>query len=266
MPAPLGKRRDGLVWRVARPPRPCHLSSDSRGHPVSIPEACARAPPPRSRSPPPAHVGGLMCRRLYGPFRQMWTFPFEAFLLPLKHLCEASNWRTVPWTVACKWAMARAFTHATRGSTSALSIDVLPESDFLVGAALLASFAGSALMRAVRDAPDHAGMREARFLRFVSRDGVEMERGNWLLLACGDTQFIACVEEMVEVVLSSGPSIRLWCSRRTALEGVTEGSDGMLRVPKPPTDSSIWVRLERASVCQLECCDRGAHLEFRYVF
>jgi hypothetical protein len=211
-----------------------------------------------------------MLRRLYGPFRQMWTFPFEAYLLHLKQLCEASNHKTVPYTVARNWALGRALTHAAGESSSCLSLDLVPSSDFMLGARLHAAASVSRLLHALSASVDHIGMLEARYLLFLSRDGVEARCGEWLLFASGGKQMIARVQEMAEVILPSGPRIRLWCSHRSVLTGITEDADAMIRLPKGEADSTaactLLVRLELVCVTQLACCDRGDHREFRYVF
>jgi hypothetical protein len=140
----------------------------------------------------------------------------------------------------------------------------------MLGVRLQAAASISPLLHAVSAAADHVGMQEARYLRFVSRDGVEARCGGWLLLASGGKQMIACVQEMAEVMLPSGPRIRLWCSHRSSLAGITEDADGMLRLQKGETDGNaachVLVRLELVCVTQLECCDRGGHREFRYVY
>jgi hypothetical protein len=72
---------------------------------------------------------------------------------------------------------------------------------------------------------------------------------------------IACVQEMAEVMLQSGPRIRLWCNHRSALTNITEDADAMIRVPNGNADSTaactLLVRLELVCVIQLECFDRG---------
>lgn len=200
----------------------------------------------------------------------MWTFPFEGYLLHLKQLCEASNHKTVPYTVARNWALGRALTLAFGESSSCMSLDLLPSSDFMLGAHLHAAASVSPLMHALSASVDHVGMREARYLRYFSRDGVQARCGGWLLFASGGRQMIACVQEMAEVMLPSGPRIRLWCIHRSVLTNITEGADAMIRVPHGNADSTaactLLVRLELVCVMQLECLDRGDHREFRYVF
>ena len=207
--------------------------------------------------------------RLYGPFRHMWTLPHEAFLLHLKQLCQASNYKTVPFTVLRNWALGRALTLASGESSSCLSLELQPASDFMLGERLQAAVSASPLLHALSAAVDHVGMLEARYLHFVSRDGVEARCGDWLLLASGGRQMIACVQEMAEVVLPSGPRIRLWCNHRSSLKDVTEDTDGMIRLEKHDADSTaachVLVRLDMVCVTQLECKDRGGHREFRYV-
>lgn len=212
----------------------------------------------------------LSVRRLFGPFRQMWTLPFEAYLQELKHLCEASNYKTVPFTVARKWALGRALRFATGNSSSAnsLFIDMEYSSEFLIGAALSAAVSHSALLRALSQTSDHANLMEARAVSFLNRDGVELHLGSWLLIACQERTMIARVQEMAEVLLPTGPHVRLWCTERRS-QGISEGLDGMICIPKRSANVSacdLLVRLELVSVQSLICCDRGEHLEFRYVF
>ena len=208
-------------------------------------------------------------RRLFGPFRQMWTLPFEAYLQELKHLCEASNYKTVPFTVARKWALGRALRRklGKGDALSHLSLNVAYSSDFLIGATLQAAVSHSALLRALSTTTDHANVTEARSLGFLSRDGVEVRCGSWLLFACHGSKVLARVSEMAEVVLPSGPCVRLWCTDRRS-SGIVEGVDGMIRIWKRDAATSaceLLVRLETVSMVALLCCDRGPHLEFRYV-
>ena len=82
-------------------------------------------------------------------------------------------------------------------------------------------------------------------------------------------QFVACVREMAEVVLPGGPKVRLWCTDRISLEGITEDADGMFRLKKPsPTAAActLLVRLETVCVTNLKCCERNGLLEFRYCY
>ena len=137
----------------------------------------------------------------------------------------------------------------------------------MVGVQLRAAASASPLLHALSGAGDHVGMLEARYLHFMSRDGVEVECGEWLMFVSGGSRMVACVQEMAEVVLPDGPRIRLWCSHRTPLAGITEDADGMFRLAKRDTEACmLLVRLEVVSVTQLKCCERGDHREFRYVF
>jgi hypothetical protein len=121
------------------------------------------------------HLGKYL--RLFGPFRQTWTLPQEAFLLHLKQLCEATNWKAVPFMVSNNWARGRALSFAMHARCSCLSLDVQPASDCMMGSQLLSSLSSSPCMRALAQSPDHMFMQEARYLRFVGRDGVEMRIG-----------------------------------------------------------------------------------------
>jgi hypothetical protein len=215
------------------------------------------------------YAHALTTRRLYGPFRQMWTFPFEAFLFHLKQLCEGSNWKSVPFTVVRKWSLGRALTLASPVVHSFTSLDVLPQSDFMLGPVLRLACVTSPLLIALTSSRDHTHMHEARYLRFVCRDGVEVRSGEWLLLTSGKTQVIACVEEMAEVWLGGGELIRFWCTQCTPLTGVLEDTDGLIRIPRDTLNTahahSLLVRFEKVSVCQLFRRDRGGHYEFEYV-
>jgi hypothetical protein len=172
----------------------------------------------------------------------------------------------VPFTVVRKWALGRALSWSIADDSSCLSLDLLPAGDFLVGAALQASCGRSALLGALQASHDHACMCEARYLSFVSRDGVDVRLGAWLLLECESSQFAARVEEMAEVQLSSGCYVRLWCSDVTSLAKVVSDDDGMFRVQKVNGCNRLLVRLETVCITQLACCDRADHWEFRYTF
>ena len=197
----------------------------------------------------------------------MWTFPFEAFLLQLKRYCEASNWKTVPFTVARNWALSRALTIAKGESSTCLSLDMLPCSDFMVGGVLRAAASVSPLLQALAATKDHACMSEARYLKRISRDRVEARCGDWLLLACSGKSMVARVQEMAEVMLPHGPQVRLWCVARQSLDGITEDCDGMFRLTRARNEArcTLLVRLEMVRMAQLKCCERGSTLEFRYV-
>ena len=194
----------------------------------------------------------------------------EGFLLTLKQFCEASNHMTVPYTVARNWALARALTRAKGESSSCLTLDLLPSSDHMLGDVLRAATSASPLLHALTTTRDHKCVSEARYLKRVVRDGVEARCGQWLLLASrSGKQFVACVQEMAEVVLPGGPKVRLWCTDRISLEGITEDADGMFRLKKPsPTAAActLLVRLETVCVTNLKCCERNGLLEFRYCY
>jgi hypothetical protein len=69
---------------------------------------------------------------------------------------------------------------------------------------------------------------------------------------------------MAEVVLPSGPCVRLWCTDRRS-SGIVEGVDGMIRIWKRDAATpacELLVLLETVSMAALLCCDRGSHLEF----
>ena len=193
--------------------------------------------------------------------------PFEAFLSYLKQLCEASNYKTVAFTVARKWAQARAFTFTKGDISSPLDLEISPSSDFLHTTELTAAVSTSALLLALARTQDHVNLSGARYLSCIMRDRVEVRCGEWLLLACAGQRVIACVQELAEVVLPRGSYIRMWCTHRQST-GVTEGADAMMRLSKKDACSAgctLLVRLEQVSITQLLCEDRGDHLEFRYL-
>jgi hypothetical protein len=166
------------------------------------------------------------------------------------------------------WALGRALRRklGKGDALSHLSLNVAYSSDFLIGATLQAAVSHSALLRALSTTTDHANVMEARSLGFLSRDGVEVRCGSWLLFACHGSKVLARVSEMAEVVLPSGPCVRLWCTDRRS-SGIVEGVDGMIRIWKQGAATSaceLLVRLETVSMVALLCCDRGPHLEFRY--
>ena len=79
----------------------------------------------------------------------------EGFLLILKQFCEASNHKTVPYTVARNWALARALTRAKGESSSCLTLDLLPSSDHMLGDVLRAATSASPLLHALTTTRDH---------------------------------------------------------------------------------------------------------------
>lgn len=216
-------------------------------------------------------VAGCMRHRLFGPFRQNWCFPFEAYLLELKHLCEASNWLTVPYTVATKWSLARSLSRRLdMASHDILAVETQPASDFLTSRALVDATRTSPLLSALVTTPDHSTMQEARYLHSVSRDQTEVRCDDWILLASKGKQMIAHVCEMAEVRIQSGMCIRLWCDQRQAMGSISEDADGMIRIDKAQVSSTVktrvLVRFEECSVTLLQCVDRGTHFEYRYQF
>jgi hypothetical protein len=66
----------------------------------------------------------------------------------------------------------------------------------MLGPVLRLACVTSPLLIALTSSRDHTHMHEARYLRFVCRDGFEVRSGEWLLLTSGKTQVIACVEEI----------------------------------------------------------------------
>ena len=205
--------------------------------------------------------------RLFGPFRQMWTLPFEAFLQILKGFCEKGNWKTVPWTVATKWAQRRAFSFATHDSSAALQLDVESSSEIMCGDALSRALSASPLLTHVLTrSTDHAQITSARHLSFISRDGVEVRIGDWLLVASGSKRVVLRVHEMAELCSPECSKLRLWGEQSRSLDGVLESSDGMIHLDKTMRMTAQLVRLELVSIMQILCVDRGAHLEYRYLF
>ena len=217
---------------------------------------------------PRPHSHSCAFRRLYGPFRQMWTLPFEMFLQVLKGFCEKSNYMTVPFTVVTKWAQRRAFSFLTRRDTSAtMLLDVTSSSDFMFGDVLSRALPASALLTHVlTHTSDHTFVTHARHLSFICRDHVEIRIDDWLLVACGSKKLVVRVHEMAELTMHDRSCLRLWGTESRSLAGMVEASDGMLRLSKSMRTSSLLIRLEMVSVMQLLCEDRGTHLEYRYVF
>ena len=74
------------------------------------------------------------------------------------------------------------------------------------------------------------------------------------------------MHEMAELCSPECSRLRLWGRDSRSLVGVTESADGMFRVDKAARVSDQLVRLELVSVMQVLCVDRGAHLEYRYLF
>ena len=52
---------------------------------------------------PPAHLRAAL--EEFGPFRNFWCMPWEAFLQVLKRMFKACNWKSAPWTVCQHWAV-----------------------------------------------------------------------------------------------------------------------------------------------------------------
>ena len=205
--------------------------------------------------------------RLYAILRQMWCMPFEAFLGYLKLLCENSNYKTVPFTVAIKWAMARRLSQK-EGHISTVGAEVTPCSLPIPTAELYRTPPASILLRTLCASGDHSQMLSTRHLSLISRTDVEMRVGHWILVSAGSMKRIACIQEMVEATFFGSSRLRLWCSESCA--GFRESDDGMVRIPKDDSMSlsrkTLLVRLEDVAVTELRHEDRGSHLEFRYVW
>ena len=141
----------------------------------------------------------------------------------------------------------------------------------MLGPVLRKATSVSPLLHALSTTRDHPCVLEARHLSRVCRDGVEVRCGELMLFAGGaGKKMVACVQEMAEVLLPGGAVVRLWCSHRRSLEGVTEDADGMFRLAKHADKSCaacvLLVRLEKVCVTQLQCQDRNRVLHFRYLF
>lgn len=190
--------------------------------------------------------------------------PFEAFLGLLKLLCENSNYKTPPYTVAVNWAMARRLGQKNQ-KASVLSAEVTPCSQVVHKAELLREPSQSHLLCRLSRSDDHNGMVSARFVSKIVRDEVEMRVGRWLFFAAGNMQRIAYVEEMAEASFLVSSRLRLWCSHSRS--DFSESSDGMIRLKKDAaSNKSILIRLEEVAVTELLTVDRGDHWEMRYVW
>ena len=155
--------------------------------------------------------------------------PFESFLGLLKILCEMGNYKTAPFTVATKWAMARRLAQKTGAIPSAVATDVTACSAIIPIAEISRTPSASALLGALSRAGDHTHMRSARHLSMVVRNDVEMRVGYWVLIRSrGPTpmQRIALVAEMAETAFNGlDRRVRLLCSNSRdafALRGMAE--------------------------------------------
>ena len=187
--------------------------------------------------------------------------PFEMFLSRLKQICMASNWKTVPFTVAFTWASRRAFLfrRSSHSISSVLEVETVPSSELLTGAALQSTT--SSILASLFQ--KQMVVASARFLSLVVRDTVAVSVGEWLLIS-GEHKRVACVREMMAVCLNGCMHIRLWCHRCCVPEA-EETPDGFVRAPRPEGNRQMLVSLESVSIILLACRSVGSVYEFQYL-
>jgi hypothetical protein len=197
--------------------------------------------------------------------------PFEMFLILLKGFCEASNWKTVPFTVVSKWAMRRRFLQKESDcdilDVDTDDIDVVASSAFLFGPTLQTALSASKLVsHAVSHTQDHNQIVQARYLTYFRREQVELQARDWVLLVSKGEKYVARVSEMAQFVFPGGSQrVRLYCTDCRSLKDSTEDEDSMIRLAKASPCTAMFVRIEDVSITQLLLTTCESTLQFRYV-
>ena len=121
------------------------------------------------------------------------------------------------------------------------------------------------LLSTVLATPAPSSVSAVRFLTWMRHGRIHLEAGTWLLVNYGGQAFTARVQEMAAISRGANTTVSIGCGSCHA-HSVTEGTDGMIKVPKLQQPSTCTVEIvPGVALTQLSCVDRGDHLEFRYV-
>jgi len=202
---------------------------------------------------------------LYGPFRQSWCMPYEAFLQLLKSMFNMSNYLNAPMAVIRLFAARRAAQlTSTDNSDSALST---PSSERFDRSALVNAQQHSVLLQHALSQPDHASVHAGQFLRSFRRGTQQITTGSWLLVSSGAARAVMRVAEIVQFWVTGNCFLRLWCEQVRHVSQSNQTWDARLIVQKSAAAASnMLIRMESVSVHTLQCMDFSQYLEFRYSF
>ena len=202
---------------------------------------------------------------LFGPFRQSWCMPYEAFLQLLKKMFNMSNYKNAPSFVIRTFAARRAVELASGDSRNERLTS--PSSERLDGIQLTQAQQHSILLRSALSQPDHASVHAAQFLRSFRRGTQTFATGDWILVASGSTHAVMRVAEIAQLYTPASVLLRLWCDQVQHVVQSNQTGDGRIVVPKSAAARQMLIRMEHVSISLLQCKSLGSTcLEFRYSF
>jgi hypothetical protein len=158
----------------------------------------------KGRWKPKHHLGDHLADALreHGPWRAFWCMWGEAFLQYLKKLFNMTNYRGAPFTVATTWAAKakQRYRDPKRVLWHQDAVVALPDSES--GEAMEFKFLHAISSRlslpmaqgVARDAP-----MAVRFLKSFSREGVDIEQSDWVMVTIDGVTVVGQVSEMLQL-------------------------------------------------------------------
>ena len=194
---------------------------------------------------------------LFGPFRDYWCFPWEAFLQVLKRLFSMTNYKSAPQTVARLWSLKAARGLAT-GARIAWFEDVLVHAGDLC-TDMEQACRESLLLQACRVEQ----VRASRMLRSILRGPEQITLQGWILVRDGEEAYVARVAEIAQLSLELDTVIRLLCRNCRVVASGSMDAAGQIEVSLDDHATVRLVQLERVCVSALHCVEVGSSLRLR---
>lgn len=183
---------------------------------------------------------------------------WEGYLKLLQNMFRMTNWKGATYTVAKHWATKSVmhYRDPLRGSWYTNTVEPTTAFSSCVAEIAKTSSLVTGLLR------EKERVTSVRFLSSVTREGVEVKIGDWVLMdQVLGSSVAARVEEVAEVVYEDGvhSCVRLWC---TQCKTVEEMDDGSLRGAPGDSKGKMVVAFERVQVTVVVRTAYASHDEF----
>jgi|TARA_B110000046_G_C12966564_1_gene387009 hypothetical protein len=131
--------------------------------------------------------------------------------------------------------------------------------------------ATSLLVKHCMGSPELASMYSVQFLSAINRGPLEVETGDWLMIATCGVHVVGVVAEMVQCFIPGSSSVHLRLENDWLVTCEDTSRGGVITVDKSQAfvsgdDTGLVIDVEHCAMIELYADERDTHYVFEYVY